>query len=678
MIKLDSMDILKNIKDIFLTIIIDAFNWLKPFLNQYGIILLILFMEFFLIRVYEFIYLGCQFKFLTIQITGIYYDFIFIALMSLIFFIPFSILYQLSKQITQFLFYIINAILIFLFIVLIDYLKLTSTPLDHSVFAYPLNELVYIATESVVFKFWDFSRYLITITIGSLIAFIVYRKTVFNKSFIFGLLFILSGIFFTKNLNPARRDFSNDISFNLTINKLAYFSKSCANHFLGTPDISALDFNKIVSRFQKVNPSIPFSSQKYPLEHTPDSTDLLGSYFNLENEPPNLVFIIMESLSSAFCGSNAYLGRFTPFIDSLINKSLYWENFLSTSERTFNAIPSIFGSLPYGEKGFMNLIQPEYKVNHSTLIKWLNSNNYETNFFYGGWTGFDNMEEFVKYQEIDFILKKFDDKYSKIEKDENGVSWGYPDKSLYMQSFEVLDSIKKSPRLDIYMTLSLHHPFQPPNKDYYHQRFLKRMDELGMDEKQKKETMNYSEIFSTVIYTDDAIRYFLNEYEKRGDYENTIFIITGDHRIGSQNAKSKIDKYHVPFIIFSPMLKQSVHFSSISTHLNVAPTFYSFLSANFGFELPEKVSWLGKQIDFDRNFRNLNNIPLMRTSREITDYVFGDYFLSENELFLIKENLDLKQIKNQKLLDSLTESLTNFIKLNDYITKNNLIISDEN
>lgn len=386
----------------------------------------------------------------------------------------------------------------------------------------------------------------------------------------------------------------------------------------------------------------------------------------------------MESLSSAFCGSNAYLGNFTPFIDSLIDKSLYWENFLSTSERTFNVIPSIFGSLPYGEKGFMNLIQPDFTVNHSTIIKWLNNYNYQTNFFYGGWTGFDNIEEFMKHQDIDFILKKFDDKYAKIEKDENGVSWGYPDKSLYMQSFKVLDSIKKSPRLDIYLTLSLHHPFQPPNKDYYHQRFLKRMDELRMDEKQKKEALNYSEIYSTVLYTDEALRYFFNEYKKRDDYKNTIFVITGDHRIGSQNAKNKIDKYHVPFIIFSSMLEQPMRFSSISSHLNVAPTFYAFLSSKFGFELPKKVSWLGKQIDFGRNFQSVNNIPLMRTSREITDYVFEDYFLSENELFIIKENLELLQIENQELLDSLTESLTNFIKLNDYITKNNLIISDEN
>jgi hypothetical protein len=39
------------------------------------------------------------------------------------------------------------------------------------------------------------------------------------------------------------------------------------------------------------------------------------------------------------------------YLDSLIPKSLYWENFVSNG-RTFGALPSILGSLPYGEKDF--------------------------------------------------------------------------------------------------------------------------------------------------------------------------------------------------------------------------------------------------------------------------------------------------------------------------------------
>jgi uncharacterized sulfatase len=59
---------------------------------------------------------------------------------------------------------------------------------------------------------------------------------------------------------------------------------------------------------------------------------------------------------------------FTPFLDELSGKSLYWANFLATQGRTFGALPSILGSLPYAEKGFTNL--GERMPNTLTLIKF--------------------------------------------------------------------------------------------------------------------------------------------------------------------------------------------------------------------------------------------------------------------------------------------------------------------
>jgi phosphoglycerol transferase MdoB-like AlkP superfamily enzyme len=44
--------------------------------------------------------------------------------------------------------------------------------------------------------------------------------------------------------------------------------------------------------------------------------------------------------------------------------------------------------------------------------------------------------------------------------------------------------------------------------------------------------------------------------KKRPEYDNTIFIITGDHRLTSLfKKKEQIMQISVPLIIFSPMLK---------------------------------------------------------------------------------------------------------------------------
>ena len=54
--------------------------------------------------------------------------------------------------------------------------------------------------------------------------------------------------------------------------------------------------------------------------------NVLGPYFELKEKQPNLVFIIVEGLGRDFVGPGAEFGGFTPYLDSLTTKSLYWEN----------------------------------------------------------------------------------------------------------------------------------------------------------------------------------------------------------------------------------------------------------------------------------------------------------------------------------------------------------------
>jgi phosphoglycerol transferase MdoB-like AlkP superfamily enzyme len=50
------------------------------------------------------------------------------------------------------------------------------------------------------------------------------------------------------------------------------------------------------------------------------------------------------------------------------------------------------------------------------------------------------------------------------------------------------------------------------------------------------------------------LRGFFDAYSKRSDFNNTIFLITGDHRMPEIPMSDKIDRYHVPLIVYSPML----------------------------------------------------------------------------------------------------------------------------
>jgi len=65
-------------------------------------------------------------------------------------------------------------------------------------------------------------------------------------------------------------------------------------------------------------------------------------------------------------GEGAEYGGFTPYLDSLTTKSLYWENFLSNTGRTFGVLPSLLGSLPFGKSGFMEL--EDFQINLPFLV----------------------------------------------------------------------------------------------------------------------------------------------------------------------------------------------------------------------------------------------------------------------------------------------------------------------
>jgi glucan phosphoethanolaminetransferase (alkaline phosphatase superfamily) len=61
---------------------------------------------------------------------------------------------------------------------------------------------------------------------------------------------------------------------------------------------------------------------------------------------PNVVLIIMESMSAAKMKRHGSAEELTPFLDSLSNNSIYFENIYTTGKHTFNGIFSTLFSFP--------------------------------------------------------------------------------------------------------------------------------------------------------------------------------------------------------------------------------------------------------------------------------------------------------------------------------------------
>jgi tetratricopeptide (TPR) repeat protein len=189
----------------------------------------------------------------------------------------------------------------------------------------------------------------------------------------------------------------------------------------------------------------------------------------------------------------------------------------------------------------------------------------------------------------------------------------------------------------------------------------------------KDEIRAYKDIFASLLYTDRSIKNFMQAYAKRPEYKNTIFIITGDHRLIPITQKDELCRFHVPLFIYSPMLKKAEKFKSISSHWDVTPSLLSFLMNNYKFNKLEKTAWMGQGLDTAKQFRNIHQIPLMRYKGSINDYIYKDYLYSGGELFKINENFGTYKVHEENLLRIISDSLKSFKKLNAYLTKKNKI-----
>ena len=405
------------------------------------------------------------------------------------------------------------------------------------------------------------------------------------------------------------------------------------------------------------------SAGAYPLQYQQNINDELGPLLNkTSNTPPNIVFVIVEGLGKTFVGPNAEYKGCMPYLDSLSEKSLFWTNFLSTTGRTFGVLPSILGSLPFGKASFMEL---EKYPNHTSLFKLLKQNGYKTGFFYGGDVEFDGQKKFLDYHEVETILdeKNFTDEYEKIPKTAAGFSWGYPDKALYKRSMDLLPN--KGPFFNVYLTVTTHEPFLVNNPELYNNQlnaFIKNSN--------NPEVTKNKDAFRTLMYADDAIRLLINEYSKRADYANTIFVITGDHRMIPVNHKNEIDRYHVPLLVYSPQLNANKIFKSVCSHADIPSTITTYLKEQYQLNFPDSVHWLGKGLTFKTNFSSDKHLAIMRNKGQIVDYVFGKYFITDGALQNLEDNMIQTQNRDIKETQKVEGFIQKFKQINEYVCEN--------
>jgi phosphoglycerol transferase MdoB-like AlkP superfamily enzyme len=629
----------------------------------------------FLLRIYENISVASHVlvnKPWRFELIGLVYDLWLCLGWSTLMMLIFFLLSRLNKRLAIGTLHLLNIIFITSYIALLIVFSERNAPFDHEFFTRSSKD----SAETV--------KQMMTTGPGLYIPFIIYlplyfiayrllqsRMNVSRQVVITAALLGVTAICTFRFSNPSVAWFSQKTSYYLASNKLTYWIQDSYSFLTSHKEhLSNAALEKEIDFYQQNQP-FEFTSKEYPLLHKDEDKDVLGSFFNLQKTPPNIVILVVEGLSRDFSGDNAFAGSFTPFLDSLSHKSLCWDNFLSTAPGTFAAQPAISGSVPYGKKGFsiMNVMPENY-----SLIKLMKQNGYYTSFMVGFNTDFDNMGGYIRQQGTDFILNRFPPKYKEMGIGEEGWSMGYPDDALFSRSLEVLDSIQQKPYLSIYHTATTHMPYLFEQKPEYDKRFDKKLQGMHATPQVKKILRETKNVLVTFMFGDDCLKKFFVDYSRRPEYSNTIFFITGDHHIGSFPITCEIDDYHVPLIVYSPMLKAPKKFYSVNSHNNIAPTIMNLLTKNYHLSnVPSEVPWLGSVLDTAQQFRNIHSMPFMLWDRDIDHYIYKEYFLSGDQLFKLTPKLMEIEIKNDSLRDHMIRLRENFKRINDYVCEQNKV-----
>jgi len=646
---------------------------IKPYID----IIFVTAIVIILLRIIELIFIiynfGYSIRIASYELLGLFLDFVVIGFFLFLWYFPYELIYKKNPKASNIIF--LFGIIVFdvLHLTVLKYFLYQLRPLDIFLYSHSMRESLFSYNTSNT----DYSDMILISIFISAVVIISFRfiksraitdklsriiKTILLGTLVLFPVFEVFGVF---NIN------------NFSINKSYYFYKRSIGYVFNKEKQKFTKFdNKIVKKYQKLNSKNDYLSSEFPLLHKFKDEDVLGGYFDKRDYSPNLVFLIVEGMSNEFI--HDFKGvKFMPFIDKLSGESLYWDNFFTLGERSFAVVPSITGGLPYGERGFTLLDKLPY---HFSLVNILKKNGYYSIYYDSQDAWFHDKDKYFKFDNIDKIFDKndFSPRFKKVRVGKEKYFWGFTDKDLFRQALINADTLQKEKRFELYFTGTMHSPFYIDEKEKYNNLFEEKVKGIQNEDIQEFFTVYKKQLLS-LMYTNDAIEGFMESYKNKDEYKNTIFFITGDHPMTEIPPEDGVKKYHVPFIVYSPMLVKPKIFHGISSHLDVYETVLSYLHSNYGLSIPTITTSIGSKLDTSSYF-NINKMyAFMNDNREVVDfYETGNFLSNEKYLFKVKKDFKIFEQGSRKKKNELINKLDIFNKINQYVTlKDRLLPKDE-
>lgn len=308
-----------------------------------------------------------------------------------------------------------------------------------------------------------------------------------------------------------------------------------------------------------------------------DITRRVENFNHLSTLKPNVVMITVESLNADFTGAFGN-GTLTPELDRIAQKSFCFGRMYATGTRTVRGLEALSLSLP--PTPGQSILRRADNADMATLGAVFRANGYVSDFLYGGYGYFDNMNAF--FGANGYAIKD----RTTIPNDEifHETIWGVADEILFSQVLRSMDEhFSKGERaFEMVMTTSNHRPFKFPD------------GRIDVEEGTRP---------AAVRYTDWAIADFLRRAESREWFDETVFVIVADHQaLAAGKATLPVSCYHIPCMIYAPKLIAAGWSDRLISQMDLPPTLLGMLGLSY------ESKFLGRDV-----FRSEQSIAFIST-----------------------------------------------------------------
>lgn len=271
---------------------------------------------------------------------------------------------------------------------------------------------------------------------------------------------------------------------------------------------------------------------------------------------PNVVFIFMESMSAELMQAFGQKKELTPFLDSLYTQSMVFTNIWSAGIHTNHGMYSTLYSFPTIMK--RNAMKGSVIPHYSGLPTILQENGYQNLFFMTHESQYDNMNAFFRTNGFDEIYAE-----ENYPKEKIANHFGVQDDFLYEYALPIFNdrAATGKPFFGVLLSISNHPPYVIPS--YFKPKSKDIEDQI-------------------VEYADWSIRRFMNEARNQPWFDNTIFVLLGDHGklVGTPECEMPKSYNHVPFMIYGKGITPG-EYHVPGGQIDVAPTLLGMLGISY-------------------------------------------------------------------------------------------------